>query len=147
MLTTNGQPTGTPNPLLNSPQTTAVQVANSNPTGTGAWTWLQLGGSGAYQIPAGGWLVVGVSNAGTGKASGIANQVEADAVYIKDPPAPGAAKSASAQVKASGQGGAAALAQAADAVFAAMAQPQGGSSADKTAASELDALWLLYGEE
>ena len=63
-LTTNGQPTGTPNPLLNSPQTTAVQVANSNPTGTGAWTWVQLGGSGAYQIPAGGWLVVGVSNAG-----------------------------------------------------------------------------------
>ena len=142
-LTTNGQANGP----LNPKQTYAVQVPDSNPTGTGAWTWLQLGGSGAYSIPAGGWLVVGVSNAGTGKATARANQVEADAVMILDPPAAGAAKSTSVQFAASGKGGAAALAQAADAVFAAPVQTQSGTTTGKTAGAESDAWWLLYGEE
>ena len=87
-LTTNGQANGTPNPK----QPNAVTLPNTGPTGTTAWTWLPLGGAGAYAVPAGGTLVVGVSNNGTGKATRTANQVEADAVYIVDPPVPGAAK-------------------------------------------------------
>jgi hypothetical protein len=57
-----------------------------------------------------------------------------------------AAQSRSAQAQASGQGGAA-QAQAMDAVFASLAQPQGGTTSGKTATSESDAWWLLYGEE
>jgi hypothetical protein len=50
-----------------------------------------------------------------------------------------------AQTKASGQGGAAVgPAQAKDAVFAALAQPEGGTTRGKAAAR---AWWLLYGQE
>jgi hypothetical protein len=53
-----------------------------------------------------------------------------------------------AQTQAGGQGSAAAeQAQAKDAVLAALAQPQGGSTAGKTAGGESNAWWLLYGEE
>jgi hypothetical protein len=59
-----------------------------------------------------------------------------------------AAQGSSAQTQAGGQGGAAAQqAQAKDAVFAALVQPQGGTTADKTAGGGSNAWWLLYGEE
>ena len=52
------------------------------------------------------------------------------------------------QSKAGGQGSAAAeQAQMKDAVFAALAQPQGGTTAGKTAGGESNAWWLLYGQE
>jgi hypothetical protein len=38
-------------------------------------------------------------------------------------------------------------AQAKDAVLAALAQPQGGTTAGKTAGGASNAWWLLYGEE
>jgi anti-sigma-K factor RskA len=38
-------------------------------------------------------------------------------------------------------------AQATDAIFAALVQPQGGTTTGKTAGSESSAWWLLYGEE
>jgi hypothetical protein len=58
------------------------------------------------------------------------------------------AQGTSAQTKAGGQGSATAeQAQAKDAVFAALAQPQGGTTAGKTAGGESNAWWLLYGEE
>jgi hypothetical protein len=55
------------------------------------------------------------------------------------------AQARSAQAQANGQAGAAA--QAKDAVFGALAQSQGGTTTDKTAAGESDAWWLLYGQE
>jgi hypothetical protein len=43
--------------------------------------------------------------------------------------------------------GSGAQAQAKDAVFAALAQPQGGTTAAASAGSQSNAWWLLYGEE
>ena len=58
------------------------------------------------------------------------------------------AQGSSVQAQASGQGGEATeQAQAKDAVFAALSQPQGGTTVGKAAASESDAWWLLYGQE
>jgi hypothetical protein len=58
------------------------------------------------------------------------------------------AQGSSAQTQAGGQGSAAAeQAQAKDAVLAALAQPQGGTTAGKTAGGASNAWWLLYGEE
>jgi hypothetical protein len=54
------------------------------------------------------------------------------------------AQGSSVQTQASGQGSAAAeRAQTKDAIFAALAQPQGGSTAGKTAERASDARWLL----
>ncbi len=59
-----------------------------------------------------------------------------------------ASRSSNAQTQASGQGSAAAeQAQAKDAVLAALAQRQGGTTAGKTAGGESNAWWLLYGQE
>ncbi len=70
------------------------------------------------------------------------------AVGIRRLPDGAATQSSSAQTKAGGQGSAAAeQAQAKDAVFAALAQPQGGTTAGKIAGGESNAWWLLYGEE
>jgi hypothetical protein len=58
------------------------------------------------------------------------------------------AQGRSAQTQAGGQDSAAAgQGQAKDAIFAALAQPQSGTTADKTDGGECSAWWLLYGEE
>jgi len=58
------------------------------------------------------------------------------------------AKSTSAQTRAGGQGSTATeQAQVNDAVFAALAQPQAGTTVGATAGSRSSAWWLLYGQE
>jgi hypothetical protein len=70
------------------------------------------------------------------------------AAGIRRLPAAAAAQGTSAPTPAGGEDSAVAeQAQAKDAVFAALAQPQGGTTAGKTAESESNAWWLLYGEE
>ena len=70
------------------------------------------------------------------------------AVGIRRLPDSTVAQGAGAQTRAGGQGSAAAeQAQAKDAVLAALAQPQGGTTTGKTAGGESSARWLLYGEE
>jgi hypothetical protein len=132
-------------------QVNAATILDSGPTGTTPWTWLQLvGGTSSapvtvYTVGQDGKLVVGISNKGLHAAVPTVYQVEADAVMIQ---LVAAAQGSIARAKLGGQGGvAAAQAQASDAVFAGLAEPQGGTTANTPAGSKSDAWWLMYGEE
>jgi hypothetical protein len=70
------------------------------------------------------------------------------AVGIRRLPDSAVAQGSGAQAQAGSQASdGAEQAQVKDAVFAALAQPQGGTTAGKTAGSEPSAWWLLYGQE
>ena len=142
-LTTNGQANGP----LNPKQTYAVTGPGQQSDRDDAWTWLQLGGSGAYSSSRGRLAGGGGLQRRHGQGDCTANQVEADAVDDLGPP--GSRRGQERERSVRGRAvRAARLPLPRRRMRCSPRRPnQSGTTTGKTAGAESDAWWLLYGEE
>jgi hypothetical protein len=131
-ITVNGSPVA--NLTVNQQLAPTTSISGSGPTG-GTYAWTQLGA--AVTIGSNNsTLVVMVSNIGLPAFTATANNVEADAVMIVDPPSHSSVKAATSSSNA----------KATDAAIAALTASQEETSSKNTAAATTSPWWLLYGD-